>query len=118
MKYIWIDTYCLSKNAVIKDYKIEWDATRYMIDSKMFVLIGQNKEKREIISLKLNPEYGEFLRNEYDDIKPGYYLNKEHWNSINLDGSVPDDLLKELVDQSYALVLHSLTKKRQSEIGK
>jgi len=116
MKYEWIDSYCLNKKETTKDFKFEWDATRYMIDQKMYVMIGHNKQKQEIISLKLHPEYGAFLRNEYEDILPGYYLNKEHWNSVNLDGSIPDDLLKELIDQSYSLIFQSLSKKRQKEI--
>jgi len=116
MKYEWIDSYCLSKKETSKDFKFEWDATRYMLDQKMYVMIGHNKQKKEIISLKLHPEYGAFLRNEYEDIQPGYYLNKEHWNSINIDGCIPDDLLRELIDQSYSLIFQSLTKKRQKEI--
>lgn len=116
MKYQWIDQYCLKKQGVTKDFKIEWEATRFLIRAKMFVMIGYNKEKEEIISLKLNPEYGAFLRGEYPDIKPGYYLNKDHWNSINLNGDVPDDLLKELIDQSYHLVINSFSKKVQEEI--
>lgn len=116
MKYSWIDKYCLSKQGVTKDFKMEWEATRFLIQTKMFVMIGYNKEKKEIISLKLNPEYGLLLRSEYQDIKPGYYLNKDHWNSINMNGNVPDDLLKELIDQSYQLVFNSFSKKQQEEI--
>lgn len=116
MKYEWIDDYCLSKQGVIKDFKIEWEASRFLIDAKMFVMIGFNKEKQEIISLKLNPEYGLLLRNEYEDIKPGYYLNKDHWNSIDLNGDLPDDLLKELIDQSYQLVINTFSKKQQEKI--
>jgi len=116
MKYEWIDEYCLNKKGVSKDFKIEWEASRFMIDEKMFVMIGSDKAKTEIISLKLNPDYGLLLRSEYKDIKPGYYLNKDHWNSINLNGDVPDDLLKELIDQSYQLVLNGFSKKRQEEI--
>ncbi|PKK96194.1 MAG: DNA-binding protein, partial [Tenericutes bacterium HGW-Tenericutes-3] len=49
-------------------------------------------------------------------IKPGYYLNKMHWNSINLNGNIPDGLIKELIDQSYALIFGSFSKKIQQEI--
>lgn len=68
------------------------------------------------ITLKLQPLEGEFLRNEYEDILPGYYMNKTHWNSVKADGNVPDDLLKDLVDKSYTLVLKGFSKKRQQEI--
>ncbi|MBE0701186.1 MAG: MmcQ/YjbR family DNA-binding protein, partial [Acholeplasmataceae bacterium] len=93
-----------------------WEATRYLLDGKMFVMIGNDKAGRDIISLKLNPEYGQFLRDAYDDVYPGYYLNKDHWNSINLNGSLEDQLLKELIDQSYNLILKSLPKKTQAAL--
>jgi len=116
MKYLWIDEYCLNKKGIIKDYQMEWEATRYLLAGKMVAMIGQNKEKKDIISLKLDPVYGQFLRSEYKDIVPGYYLNKEHWNSIDLSGDLSDDLLRELIDQSYALIFKSLTKIKQKEI--
>ena len=116
MKYLWIDEYCINKRGAVKDYQMDWEATRYLLEGKMFAMIGQNKEKKDIISLKLEPTYGQFLRKEYKDILPGYYLNKEHWNSIDLNGDVEDTLLKELIDQSYVLILKSLTKAKQIEI--
>ena len=116
MKYLWIDEYCLNKKGIVKDYQMEWEATRYLLAGKMVAMIGQNKEKKDIISLKLDPVYGQFLRSEYKDIVPGYYLNKEHWNSIDLSGDLADDLLRELIDQSYELIFKSLTKSKQKEI--
>jgi len=101
---------------VKKDFKLEWKASRFLIDSKMFAMIGENPQKKDIISIKLHPEYGLLLRSEYHDIFPGYYLNKDHWNSIDLNGNVPDDLLKELLVQSYELVFNSFSKKRQAAI--
>lgn len=56
------------------------------------------------------------MRQQFDDIIPGYYMNKTHWNSINPDGAVPDDLLKEMLDKSYQLVLSSFSRKKQEEI--
>lgn len=59
---------------------------------------------------------GEFLRQQYEDIVPGYYMNKIHWNSVKPDGKVPDELLQDLLDKSYQLVLVGFSKKRQKEI--
>ena len=59
---------------------------------------------------------GDFLRQQYEDIIPGYYMNKMHWNSVKPDGEVPDDLLKDLLDKSYRLVLGGFSKKKQQEI--
>ncbi|OPZ93978.1 MAG: hypothetical protein BWY74_00930 [Firmicutes bacterium ADurb.Bin419] len=116
MKYIWLDEYCLSKKGVKKEYKPEWDATRYMIKDKMFVLQGGDKEGKPIVTVKLEPAYGEVLRLQFKDIIPGYYMNKEHWNSLYLEGDVPDEVLKDMLDKSYNLVLASLSKKLQKEI--
>ena len=116
MKYQWMDEYCLSKKGVEKDYKLEWDATRYMIKGKMFVMQGGDKNGEPIITVKLDPLYGEFLRKQYKDIVPGYYMNKEHWNSLYLEGDVPDEVVKDMLDKSYTLVLSSLSKKLQKEV--
>lgn len=68
------------------------------------------------INLKLEPLEGEFFRSQYEDVIPGYYSNKLHWNSIRPDGQVPDEVLKDMLDKSYQLVLKSFSKKRQREI--
>jgi predicted DNA-binding protein (MmcQ/YjbR family) len=117
MKYDWIEDYCLSKKGTEKEYKAEWEALLYKVGGKMFVMQGKDNEGRSIITIKLEPPFGEFLRSQYVDIRPGYYMNKQHWNSVDANGSVPDDVLKNMLDQSYELVLHSLTKKVQNEIN-
>lgn len=117
MKYEWIDSYLLNKKGVTKDFKIEWNWIRYQIGGKMFaaICLDSNNEPH-YITLKLSPDEGEFLRQQFDDIIPGYYMNKTHWNSINPDGEVPDNLLKEMLDKSYQLVLSSFSRKKQEEI--
>ncbi|KAF0092693.1 MAG: hypothetical protein FD141_877 [Fusobacteria bacterium] len=118
MKYEWIEEYCLSKKGVVREYKVEWDAIRYMIKDKMFVLQGDDNKGNLIITVKLNPEFGELLRLKYEDIIPGYHMNKVHWNSLFLAGDVPDDIVKEMLDESYNLVLLSLSKRQQREIDR
>lgn len=116
MGYQWIDEYCLSKKGVKKDFKIEWEAFRYLIDGKMIGMQCKDKEKRSIVTLKCEPLFGQSLRERYEHIVPGYYMNKQHWNSVYLDGNVPDEILKDMIDMSYELILKSLSKKRQREI--
>lgn len=119
MNYSWIDDYLMKKTGVTKDFKEEWNWIRYMIGGKMFVAVCLDEtadNKPYYITLKLAPEEGSFLRQQYDDIIPGYYMNKEHWNSIKAEGSVPDDLMRDMLDKSYALVLASFSKKKQNEI--
>ena len=69
------------------------------------------ENKPYYITVQLKPFDGDFLRAQYKDIVPGYYMNKTHWNSIEPDGEVPDDLLKDLLDQSYQLIKEMLRKK-------
>ncbi len=116
MSYEWLDEYLLSKKAAKKDFKVEWNATRYLLGDKMFCMIGGDKYEKPIITLKGDPDSSVDLRKEYKDIIAGYYMNKTHWNSIYLEGQVPDDLMRQLIDTSYKLVLKSLSKKAQSEI--
>lgn len=116
MKYDWMDAYLLSKKGAVKDFKVEWDATRYMVGNKMFAMQGGDKEHKAIITLKCEPVFGQMLRSQYPHIVAGYYMNKEHWNSVYLEGEVPDEVLRQMIDESYTLILSSLTKKMQKEI--
>lgn len=121
MRYDWIDDFLLKKKGVTKDFKEEWNWIRYQIGGKMFAAIcldGSNDNKPYYITLKLDPLEGDFLRQQYEDIIPGYYMNKVHWNSVNPNGAVPDELLMDMLDQSYELVLKSFSKKKQMEILK
>lgn len=117
MRYTWIDEYLLNKQGVTKDLKKEWNWIRYQIGGRLFAAIClDDNDKPYYITLKLDPEEGAFLRSQYADIIPGYYCNKVHWNSIRPDGEVPDELLKDLLDKSYLLVLSGFSKKKQKEI--
>ncbi len=117
MKYPWVDSYLLAKKGVAKDLQPDWNWVRYKIGDKMFCAVCRDEENRPYyITLKLAPAKGDALRTLYPDILPGYYMNKVHWNSVRPDGDVPEALMKELLDEAYTLVLHSLPKKKQKEI--
>lgn len=89
MKYEWIDEFLLAKKGVNKDLKKEWKWIRYRIEDKMFAAICLDEQSKPYyITLKLDPVEGDFLRQQYEDIIPGYYMNKVHWNSIKPDGNV------------------------------
>ena len=118
MRYEWIDKFLLEKKGVTKDLQKDWNWVRYLLENKMFAAICLDKENKPYyITLKLEPAEGDFLRQQYEDILPGYYMNKVHWNSIRPDGGVPDELLKDMLDKSYQLVLSGLSKKKQREIA-
>lgn len=117
MKYNWIDEFLMNKRGVNKDFKAEWNWIRYKIDDKMFVAICLDSNDRpKYITLKLNPVDNEFFQKQFDDIIPGYYMNKTHWSSIEADGNVPDEVMKDLLDRSYLELLGTFSKKRRAEI--
>lgn len=117
MKYEWINEYLLKMPGVTKDLQKDWNWIRYQIGGKMFAAIClDDNDKPYYITLKLEPLEGDFWRKQYEDIIPGYYMNKQHWNSVKADGEVPDDILKDLLDKAYQIVLGSLGKKKQKEI--
>lgn len=116
-KYEFISSFCLSQKGTVEDYKEEWQATRYLVGGKMYAMRGGDREGNPIVTLKLPPEEGLALRDVYaGDIVPGYYMNKEHWNSVSFSGNVPDDVLKQMLQTAYKTVLSSLSKKIQTEI--
>ena len=117
MKYEWIDEFLLNLPAVQKDFQADWNGIRYKIGDKMFAAVCLNGENvPKYITLKGEPLENEFLRKEYGDIIPGYYMNKIHWNSVEADGNVPDGVLRDMLEKAYFLVLHGFSKKKQQEI--
>ena len=98
------------------DYQKDWDAERYLIGGKMFAMFGHDKTGTPIVSLKCDPQRAGVLREEYEEINPGYYMNKTHWNSLALNGNLPSALIKECITHSYELVFKGLTKKMQHEV--
>lgn len=117
MKYPWIDDYLLKKKGVTKGFKQEWNWNRYMVGEKLFCAVCLDEDgKPYYITLKLAPEHGDTMRQMYSDVIPGYYMNKVHWNSVKADGQVPEEVMKEMLDEAYTLVLSGLTKKKQAEI--
>ena len=110
--------YCLSKKGVTEHFPFDEDTLVFKVGGKIFALSSLNQwEKGEpSVNLKCNPERAEELRAQYDDIQPGFHMNKVHWNTIRINKDVSDALIKELINHSYELVFKSLNKKIQSEI--
>lgn len=120
--YPWLDGYLLSKPGVEKDYKAEWGWDRYLLRGKLFAAVctpdpkHQSYNGRTLVSLKCEPQLAELFRQQYPDVIPGFYMNKQTWNSVYLDGAVPDAVLRGMCDASYTLILGKLPKKTQREI--
>jgi len=111
MAYPWMDEYFMSKPGTSRDYQPEWQATRYFLADKMYSMVGGDKYGKPIVTLKCDPIFAEMLRSQYKDIVPGYYMNKQHWNSMYLEGEVPDNVLKDMIDMAHRLVLDKLPRK-------
>ena len=105
MPYPWIDDYLLQKPGVTKDLQPDWNWIRYQIGGKLFAAVClDDQDQPYYITLKLDPAEGDFLRGQYEDILPGYYMNKTHWISVILDGSLSDAEKDELIADYNRLV--------------
>jgi len=100
--------YCLKKKGVTEEFPFGPETLAYKVMGKLFALAGI--DNFESINLKCDPEEAVLLREKYDAIQPGYHMNKKHWNTVMLDGSLTDKLVYKLIDDSYNLVAAGLTK--------
>ncbi|MBL7698606.1 MAG: MmcQ/YjbR family DNA-binding protein [Chitinophagaceae bacterium] len=95
--------FCLSFDDVTEEFPFGENTLVYKVKGKMFALTGI--ETFESINLKCDPEEAIELRERYDAVKPGYHMNKAHWNTVRMDNSISDTLLKKWIRDSYDLVL-------------
>jgi predicted DNA-binding protein (MmcQ/YjbR family) len=98
-----LSAYCGSRPGALATRPFGPEPLVFKVAGRMFALLG-DRDGQEAVSLKCAPERSALLRTSYPAITPGYHLNKEHWNTVVLDGTVPDDLVRELIDHSYELV--------------
>ena len=111
-----IINYCVGKMEVEHEYKTDWEADVFKVDGKMFGFVGGDKAGEAIINLKNDPRENFDLREKYKAwVTPGYYSNKDHWNSWYWQREAADwKLLCEQIDISYDLIVANLSKKRTS----
>lgn len=105
--------YCLNKKGAIKDYPLGTDPLAIKIAGKIFALFY---EEKGYLNLKCDPVVAENLREQYKDVRPGYHMNKQHWNTIILEGSLPESDIFAMIDHSYDLVVKSLPKSIRESI--
>lgn len=101
--------HCLSKPGAEETTPFGPEVLVYKIGGKVFALTDPDQFPARM-NLKCDPDRAVELRDEYDSIIPGFHMNKKHWNTIILDGSLPGKLVKEMIDHSYALVVKGLPK--------
>ena len=123
MDHSWLDAYLLNKPGVTRDFKVEWGWHRYMVGGKLFAALLHPSGRydplyaeKDLLTLKCEPELARLLREQYPEVLPGFYTDKRTWNSVDLGGSLPEGILREMIDDSYRLIFAKLTKKLQREI--
>ena len=107
--------YCLSKKAVTEDFPFGEDTLVFMVLNKIFLLVSLSSNPLQF-NAKCDPDKAIELRDQYDVVQPGYHMNKKHWNTIIMNGSLSNAQLKEMIDDSYNLIVQSLPKKERENL--
>jgi Uncharacterized protein conserved in bacteria len=109
--------YCLSKKGVTESFPFDEQTLVFKVMGKMFALSGLEHQPAKV-NLKCDPERSVSLREEfYGLINPGFHMSKLHWNTIVIEKNLPNELITELIDHSYDLVVNSLPKKLKEELN-
>ncbi len=111
----WVSAACSAKPGAVEDYPFGDEVAVFKVAGKMFALVPLG-EAPGSVSLKCDPGFAASLRDRYAGVTPGYHLSKRHWNTVTLDGSVPDEEVLELIDHSYDLVVARLTKAQRNQL--
>lgn len=106
----------LGKKGAVEEYPFGPGYPLFKVTGKIFALLLLDTEP-PWLNLKCDPLHAEVLRTYYPALRPGYHMNKRHWNTVVLDGSIPDDELLSMVDDSYALVVAGLPRRLQRQLA-
>ena len=106
--------FCIAKSGVTEGFPFDDTTLVLKVGGKIFVLL--NLDGNPSLNLKCDPERAIDLRERFDDIIPGYHMNKKHWNTVLLEGALTDSLVKEMINHSYDLVYASLPRKEKEMI--
>ena len=107
-------TYCLSKKGATEDLPFDETTLVFKVMGKMFALTDLEDDLS--VNLKCQPEQTIKLQEEYEAVIPGYHMNKKHWITVIIDGSIPDKKIYEWIDESYRLVCGKLTKQQKEDL--
>ena len=99
--------YCLKKKYTEESFPFGELTLVFKVMGKMFLLVGLESSPLRF-NVKCDPEEVEELRERYEAVQPGYHMNKKHWNTVIVDGTIPESILKKMIDESYRLVIESL----------
>lgn len=107
---------CLSFPGAREEFPFDERHSVFKVGGKLFAISALDGDPLSV-SLKCDPPLAEQLRATYPAITPGYHLNKRHWNTVVVDGSVPEQLVRDMVEDSYDLVVASLPKAKRPAMG-
>jgi predicted DNA-binding protein (MmcQ/YjbR family) len=108
--------YCLSKPGTSEDMPFDESTLVVRVAEKIFALIDLDSVPTTV-NLKCDPERAEELRERFEAVRPGYHMNKKHWNTVTVDGTIPANELRSMIDHSYELVARGLKKSQREELG-
>jgi predicted DNA-binding protein (MmcQ/YjbR family) len=108
--------WCLRQSGAVEEFPFGPEHSVFKVAGKMFALSALERTPLEV-SVKCEPELAVALRGSYPEIRPGYHLNKRHWNTVTVDGGLPDRLVRDLVEDSYDLVVSALPRRVREELG-
>ena len=108
--------HCLSFRGTEQTFPFGPETSAFKVDGKIYALARLDADPLKV-SLKCDPGLAEQLRAAHPQIVPGYHLNKRHWNTVLIDGTLPDPMLEDLIEDSYDLVVSSLSRTRQRALG-
>jgi len=104
--------HCLGKKAATEGTPFGPADIVFKVKGKMFALLAL-EEVPPRVNLKCDPDRALELRDRYEQVQPGYHMNKKHWNTVVLDGVIPDREVREMIDHSYDLVVQSLPRNKR-----
>jgi predicted DNA-binding protein (MmcQ/YjbR family) len=107
---------CSSRPDALEDYPFGDGVAVFTVGGKMFALVMLAGDPG-FVNLKCDPDWALELRATYAAVRPGYHANKRHWNSVDLDGTVKDAALREMIDHSYELVISRLPRSERARLG-
>jgi predicted DNA-binding protein (MmcQ/YjbR family) len=108
--------YCLSLPGAEETFPFGPKTSVFKAGGRMFALSQLGADSLRV-SLKCDPQLAEALRAAHPAVLPGYHLNKRHWNTVILDGSIPDDAIRNMIEDSYDLVVSKLPRGRRRALG-
>ena len=109
-----IREYCLNKKGAEESFPFDDVTLVIKVGGKMFILISLEGDLS--INLKCRPDKALEIREQNPSVQPGYHMNKRHWNTVYIDGSISDNLIYKWIDDSYNLIYDSLTKVQKAEL--